>query len=355
MKCIEYIYFHESTISSQEYLKFLRKFYKERAEYRLYKRYEWYKKYLGFHCLLALNNNEIIGQSCAFRVRMMTPQGEQEWWWGCDSFVLEKARGKGVGKGMQEKLFADHPNFSSLGYSRINGHIKKQNGAISIAKSYPSLFAIDCYFSALLSLIISKVSKTKVIVRLPKLKWTFGLNSSIRNIVITESSFTEENCKYIENTLSKQFSYYIIRDRKYLTWKYDDNPSVRYHLLELRKNGELIGIVITSIVYDGSFCGYELNMVKLLDYFIDETSKITLKHVVRIIDNFFSKHGQHINGIIGINKGDYLLTLTHPRNGKELLSSYPRVIENSYFSMSDQDLEQIRVIEGNVKQCTKND
>lgn len=345
MKHIEYIYLHESNISSQEYLNFLRKYYHDRAEYRLYKRYKWYKEYLGFHCLLALKSNEIIGQSCAFKVRMMTPRGEQDWWWGCDSFVLEEARGKGVGKGMQKKLFDDHPNFSSLGYSRINGHIKKQMGAITVAKSYPSLYAIDCYFSALLSLIASKICKLNIVIKLPKLKLTFGLNSSIRDIVITESSFTEENCKYIENILSKQFSYYIIRDRRYLTWKYDDNPSVKYHLLELRRSGYLIGIIIISIAYKRAFCGYPLNMVKLLDYFVDETSKISLKHIVRIIQNFFSKKGQHVNGIVGINKGDYIWTITHPRNGKELLSSYPRIIENSYFSMSDQDLDQIRVIE----------
>ena len=345
MKGIKYIYLHESTISSQEYLDFLRKFYHDRAEYRLYKRYEWYKKYLGFHCLLALNNNEIIGQSCAFKVRMMTPQGEQEWWWGCDSFVLAEARGKGVGKGMQKKLFDDHPNFSSLGYSRTNGHIKKQMGAIPVAKSYPPLYAIDCYFSALLSLIISKVCKSNIVIRLPELKFTFGLNSSIRNIVITESSFTEENCKYIERILSKQFSYYVIRDRRYLTWKYDENPSVEYHLLELRKNGELIGIIITSIAYKGSFCGYPLNMVKILDYFVDETSKITLKQVICIIDNYFSKKGQYLNGIVGIYKGNYIWSVTHPRNGKELLSSYSKIIKNSYFSMSDQDLDQIRIIE----------
>lgn len=340
MDVIEYKYLHEADISTQDYLIFLEKFYGKRAEFRLFKRYEWYKSYLDFHCLLAFCNNEIIGQSCAFRVRMMTPEGEQEWWWGCDSFVLVEARGKGIGKGLQKKLFEDHRNFSSLGYSNTNGHIKKKMGASAIALSYPSLYAIDCYFSAFLSLVASKICRSKITIRLPKLKLIRN-SSNRKDISITESSFTEENQKFIEETLSQNYSYYIIRDKRYLTWKYDDNPSVRYHLLELRKDDRLVGVVITSVVYDGSFCGYSLRMVKLLDLFVNKESKISLKCVIKLIDNFFSGLGKKLNGISGIIRGDYFWTITYPKEGKELLSSYGKPISNAYFSMSDQDLDQI--------------
>lgn len=345
MSDVVYKYLHETDISPLDYLFFLKKFYKERAEYRLQVRYEWYKKYLGFHCLLAICNNEIIGQSCAFRVRMMTPDGEKEWWWGCDSFVLEEARGKGVGKGLQNKLFDDHPNFSSIGYSRTNGIIKKKVGARPIALTYPSLYVIDGYFSVLFSLLMTKLFRKNIVIKIPNLIDRKNRQSQLKDVILSESSFTEENCTFINRILSEQYSYYIIRDKRYLTWKYEANPSVRYHLIELRKQDKLAGIVLASIVFEGSFHGYPLKQVKLLDYFIDPNSGLEFKHVIFAIREFYQSQRQVIDGITGINKGDYNWTITYPKAGKDVLSSFTDKLHNAYLSSSDQDLDQIRILE----------
>lgn len=345
---VEYIYLHESRISEDTYLEFLRKYYGKRADFRLYKRYAWYNQYLGFHCLLALLDGEIVGQSCAFRVRMMTPEGEQEWWWGCDSFVLEASRGHGVGKGMQKKLFADHPNFSSLGYSPTNGHIKKKMGANVIAKSHPSLYPISRCASVWLQMAYMKITGKRKIRKLPLpyiplYKW---INStSQKGFIINESTFTDEIVSFIDNVLSKQYDLYVIRDKDYLNWKYNENPSVKYHLLEVRTEENLEAVIIFSVTYDGDFVSCPLKLCKLYDVFIDPSSKLNIRDAINVVTEYYWDKGERIEGIMGILNSNYKLAIRYPSTGKELLTSSNLKVDYPYFSNSDQDLDQIRALE----------
>lgn len=345
---VKYVYLHESDISEKQYLDFLRKFYKEKAEYRLFKRYTWYKKYLGFHCLLALLDDEIVGQSCAFRVRMMTPIGEQEWWWGCDSFVLESARGHGVGKGMQKKLFADHPNFSSLGYSPTNGHIKKKMGANVIAKTYPSLYPISRWASVWLQMAYMKLTGRRKVSKLPipYIPLYTKINSSnLNGYTIDETTFTDEIVSFINSVLSKQYDLYVIRDEEYLNWKYNENPSVQYHLLEVRREGRLIAVISFSVPYDGTFVSCPLRLCKLYDVFVDSSINLTVKDAIGLVSNYYRHKGEKIEGIIGSFKTKYKFTISYPTNGRELLTTFQGKTANPYFSNSDHDLDQIHSLE----------
>lgn len=345
---VEYVYLHESSISEDTYLEFLRKYYGERAEYRLYKRYVWYNRYLGFHCLLAILDGSIVGQSCAFRVLMMTPEGEQEWWWGCDSFVLEASRGHGVGKGMQKKLFADHPNFSSLGYSNTNGHIKKKMGANVIAKTYPSLYPISRWASVWILMAYMKLTGKRNVRKLPLpyiplYKWINS--SSLKGFTINETTFTDENVSFIDKILSKKYDLYVIRDKEYLSWKYNENPSVQYHLLEVRKENKLEAVIAFSIAYDGEFVSCPLKLCKLYDVFIEPSSNLMVRDAIYVVSKYYTDRGEKIEGVTGILNANYKFAIRYPNKGKELLTSSDLKVDAPYFSNSDQDLDQIRALE----------
>lgn len=349
MSAEEYIYYENSNISEFEYLDFLRKEYGNKAEYRLYKRYKWYNQYLGFHCLLAIIDGKIVGQSCACKVRMMTPNGEIEWWWGCDSFVLKEYRGHGIGKELQKRLFDDHPNFSSLSYSPTNGHIKKKLGAKVLTVTYPSLYPVSRFFSIIFQLIYLKLSGKRVINKsnLPAFPiYRFINKKHLKGLDIKESKFNEENIEFINRCLSEEYDFYIIRDKNYVKWKYDDNPSVDYHLIEIRKDEKLQGVITFSIPYNGMFVLSPVKVCNILDYFISEESNITSKDIINIVSDYYNNQGVSIEGIKGLFKSKYLPTLTYPFKGQELLSKYTGVeFKRPYFSMSDHDLEQIPDLE----------
>lgn len=344
---IKYIYLHESDISEEEYLSFLRKYYKERAEYRLYKRYSWYKEYLGFHCLLAVLNGEIVGQSCASRVRMMTPEGEKEWWWSCDTFVLTSARGYGVGKGLQKKLHEDHPNFSSAGYSLTNGHIKRLMGAKGIAKTYPCIYPVRRYMTFWLQAVYRKLTgKYLSGNNIPRIPLGLWLNHhDLSRYVIDEKRINKENIHFINDVLQKNYKSYVIRDEEYLRWKLERNPSVEYYLLEVREHDELIAVVIFSIAYDGEYFSIPIRMSKVYDIFIKKGSSFTYEKSIVLISRFFSRKGERIDAISGIFKTKYKLAIYSPNEGCDLLSIYDGDFSSPYISMSDHDLEQILALE----------
>lgn len=345
----EYIYLHESSITEEEYLKFLKKYYGDKAEYRFYKRYKWYNQYLGFHCLLAIVDGDIVGQSCAFRVRMMTPSGEVEWWWGCDSFVLKDYRGKGIGQKLQSKLDSDHLHFGSVIYSPTNGHIKKKIGANVVTHTYPTYYPVARFFSVCSQLLYMRITGKRSVKKskIPGIPiYKLFNKSNLNNWEIKENSFTDTNIQFINNTLSKRYDFYIIRDSAYLRWKYVENPSVAYHLLEVRKNNDLHAVIIFSVPFNGMFVLCPLKLTKILDFFISEESTLTTKDILNIISDYYAKKGDSIDGILGLFKSAYFPHFTYPIKGQELLAKYSNNnVIRPYISYSDHDLEQIPDLE----------
>lgn len=344
---VKYVYLHQSNISKKEYFDFLNSYYKNRAVFKLNK-FDWYNKYRGYHCLLAIVKDRIVGQSCAFCVRMMTPVGEKEWWWGCDSFVLDEYRGQGIGTEFQKRLFADHENFSSIGYSKINGYIKRKIGAKSILKTYPTFYPVSKFISVYIQLIYMKLTGKRTIRKnfIPAYPFYNLLNSrNLKKYNINEALWSDKNISFINRILKENYDFYVIRDKDYIDWKYNRNPSVLYHLLEVYQSDILVAVITFSIDHDGYYMNCPLRICKLLDVFISSKCNLTMRDSICIIADYYKQRNCFIDGVESVFKINYRPMICYPLKGKELLSSYVGDFKSPYISMSDQDLDQIFSLE----------
>lgn len=175
---------------------------------------------------------------------------------------------------------------------------------------------------------------------IPLYKWINS--SSLNGLTINDATFTDEIVSFINNVLSEQYDLYVIRDKDYLNWKYNENPSVQYHLLEVRKENKLETVIAFSIAYDGEFVSCPLKLCKLYDVFIEHSSMLTVLYSIYVVSKYYSNSGEKIEGVTGILNANYKFAIRYPNKGKELLTSSDLKVDVSYFSNSDQDLDQIR-------------
>ena len=163
---------------------------------------------------------------------------------------------------------------------------------------------------------------------------------NVSNYIIKEGNFNAKNLQYIDECLKVHYDFYVIRDEQYIKWKFDENPSVKYHLLEVYDGNGLKGLLVFSIAYNGFIFRCPLRMCKLYDMYFKDNG-LTLKEVVQIINNYFIGRNEKIEAIYGLFKGNYRPTIRYPKTGRKLLSSYKGAFASPYFSLSDQDLDQI--------------
>lgn len=336
---------NNSDFSEEKYISFLKQYYRDDKEtQQRFKRVKWYNKCPDYKILLAVLNNEIVGQTSAYRCTAIIKGKEEEWWWSVDTFVLPKMRGKGIGKKLQNKFHQDLQNFSSLWYSPSNGIIKKKCGANEIATIDFNYYPISNYFHFIFNLILKRFINSSVNIKFQNHYFYYYINK-LRNKKYNIEEIIFPNSKYEKfiNECLKQYDIYIKRDNEYLTWKYINNPSLNYNSLAIYdiKNRNLIGIVAFSNVYNKNLYGQEMKVISILDVFIKPKSCLYYKEVFCYIIQFYKNKKMYIDGIISLQDTNYYPKFIYPLKGSFLLSTNKTICKNPYFAYSDQDMEQM--------------
>lgn len=346
MKEVKLVYLHESGISQEDYISFLKSYYNKKSFERHFKRDLWYSKWGPKHILLALYDNEIVGQSCVYRVQAMLRGQSIEWWWGVDAFVIEKSRGLGIGKKLQKKLADDHPNVSSACYSRINGIVKRKIGQTPFCEVAFGFYPCSRFFSVAIELLYYKILKKRVNVpiRIPNFYYylrSIG-KSNLNNYNITETQLDCNVNDFIDNSLSKRYDFYIVRDQKYLDWKYKQNPTLKYSRLFIKSESRVEAIVMLSKPFYTEFIISKVKAVNLLDYFITPESNLKLDDIIHLVMRYHKDRGSVIDGIKAIGTTGGWLRFIYPYPSVPLLSSHDgEKPKSSYIAYSDQDMEQM--------------
>lgn len=337
-----------------EYIEFLRKFHGDNAITH-YKRSLWYQGRGYLDLLVALEDGEYVGQSSAYKVQMHQDDSDIDWWWGVDTFVLPKMRGKGVGKTLQKKLHEEHPNFSSLWYSGTNGIIKRKCGATTICKVGFNFYPIKSFFSVLLRAGLSRFAHKDVTVpSILKHKYLFAYKSRCLNVSEISLETLLEDMDKDQGKCFSRFNFYVKRDHDYLAWKYGDNPSLNgYHIYSVSSinSSETEGIIILTEPYIHNTLSVDLKVMTVLDIFVFN-HKLKESDILGAVVNNINLQG--IEGIISLGrhfkkfsisfeKRTDRINLPFPFEGMELLSNYKGETSNiqPYFSYSDQDMEQM--------------
>lgn len=339
-------YIKEAGITEQEYLEFLTKYHGGKAIHKAKDRRKWYEECNRYDILLAILDDRIVGQACYYEVTAVSGSEHTEipLSWGVDTFVLSEARGKGIGKKLQNKLHKDCINFSSLWYSPTNGIIKRKCGANEFGSFKFSYYPVSKFLGVYLELAILKLLKKKIIINSSISKLYYILNKkSVDKFKVKElHSFSSENVEFIKQSLDKNYDFYIKRDLRYLNWKYFENPTLKkIHILEIYNEQETLCIVSFSEIQERTYLATKYKGITILDLFLKDCKKITNKEVINIVTKFYLKQGKTLDGISTIFNIPYFPKITYPSKGVPFLSTYIGKIENPYFSYMDQDMEQI--------------
>lgn len=338
-------YLNEANITEKEYIDFLSKYHGKSAYFRYKQRGDWYKDYTDYKILIAQLDGKIIGQSCGYKTNVISNRKRCDFWWGIDTFVLPEARGLGIGKKLQQRLHTDLPNFSSAWYSPANGHIKRKCGAHGLFNLRFNYYPVSSFFSVLYRNIIKGCLKKISNLRLPIPYFYYYINCfGLKKFNIEEIEVTKEIVEDIVSIMStSNFDFYVERTWEYLDWKYNKNPSLRYHFLKVSdKNFNIVGYISFSEIHDCICVATSIKGVKLLDIYIKDNTKFTNKDATMLIAKYYKNQGRTFDGILSLSTIFYFPKLIYPYPSIDLLSTMEsKTINNGYLSYIDQDMEQM--------------
>ena len=337
------VYYNSDEVSEERYLNFLEKYYKERIDIKK-KRLTWYQNSNYKHSiLLAMEGDEIVGQSCAIRNSVIVKNSVQNIWWSVDTFVLSEWRGRGIGKILQQKLHKDFENFSSLKFSKTNGFIKLKYGAKKIFINEINYYPINNILPILLDKITLKIFKRKINLYFKdKYNFFYILNSFSYNtkcdIYFDEfQKYSDDVIAFINSQLNKN-DFYVERNKEYIQWKYYSNPSISTHCIIIRAKEKIVGVCFYTDIFKKDFYNTELFCSKVLDLFYSK--EIDSKFIFISLVNYFLDKNQKIDGIISINKFNYFPSIIIYKD--YFLSTIGfNEIKTPYISLGDQDMEQM--------------
>lgn len=329
---------------SLSYCNFLEKYYgTDNFKFRLDK-LKWYLSRSDFKILVAEYNGCFVGQSCAYKDAAVVNNEDKEIWWSVDTFVLPDFRGMGIGKMLQKKLHNDCSNFTSASYSKANGIIKRKCGAKEIFKYYRGYYPVSCFFSLMTCAFIKHIfhKNGRNYVRLPffyyYLNKIMGLYT-VKKYCYKEILSTEINntvLTFINNCLSDS-DFYIKRNLESLHWKYLQNPSIKFHTIEIMQGDTIVGVVFFSEDYNGKWLNLETRLVMILDMFVKEGTIAIKKAALLSVMEFYAQKGVNIDGILSLQDISFWPKY---KTTNSVLSTMDanRIIKSPYISYIDHDM-----------------
>ena len=270
-----------SSFSLLQYKKFLHEFYGSRIEYKS-EQFEWYRKQGNYIVVIAIVDGKIAGQATAYTCKAYISGSILPISWGCDTFVLPQYRGLGLGKRLQKYLHENTVNFSSAGYTPLNGIIKRKCGSHILFTNSFVYYPVSNLVNFALRKIVQK--RVNVNLRLPLCKFPF---------------------------------YYY-----------------------LNKNKQLLATIFFTDVFLSVLSGIRLYYCKVLDSIIEKDSGFTQLDALLCVMRYWKERHVYVDGIASTFDVRYWGKVEFKR---PMLSMLHDVRVNSpYLAYSDQDLEQMR-------------
>ena len=304
----------QANIDDKENLfKFYSKVYGELGQYKYPLRWEWlylnnpYLDHKRIPIWIALINNKIVGHTGAMIVPCYIKGEYKLGGWSVDTIVTKEARGYGIGKRLQEANQAFNPIFMSLSYSVINLKIKTKLGALAskefnlyrkinrlstnllfgslktkLIQSFGDFFgySIWCilFYSGFLFLLKSLIQFYF------KKKITQKEDYSNLDFKPINGEF-DEKATVLWNNIKNNVDFQVVRDAKYLNWKFVEQPLVDFKKFYIYDNNELQSILVLRLSKHPEPKIGAISEIISRDYSVENIEKI-----ISFAMDFFHKH-----------------------------------------------------------------
>ena len=332
----------ETSFTESEYHQLLQEFNGNRTVYKI-EQYEWYQKHGKYLVAVAIVNGKLVGQATGYACNVSCKGVKIPISWGCDTFVLPQYRGLGLGKKLQKYLHNNTQNFSSAGYTPLNGIIKRKCGAKELFTNDFLYYPVTNLFNFALKKLGKKWLNKDLKIPSCSFPLYYYLNrKKIKRFTVCIEEYkdiSEEILAFIETTLHSQYDFYVIRDKEYMQWKYVENPSMTFKMLTIRKNDVLCGVIFFTDVASCALSGINLRHCKLLDSILVKDCGFTQKDALLCVMQYWTSRNIRVDGIASMFNVPYLGKVGFKR---PMLSTLQNVnIHSPYMAYSDQDLEQM--------------
>lgn len=255
-----------------EIWNFLKRAYGKRSKFKFPKRWNWefvenpYWEGMQLPIYLAIQDGKIIGQTCAMYIPLRIGMDTYKAAWSVDTIVLPEYRRQGIGGQLQRMSASMHRIFMSLSMSPTNRRIKSKLGSKPIVTVYSFRRWIKVNRVSFCNAVKRRIAKSKFLSELWRLGCRFlyldGILVSIINagiairislakqpdpdsdITIREVAvFDDEIDKFWEKT-RHQYGVMVERNRKYLNWKYVEQPHMKHRKFIATRDNEICGYIV---------------------------------------------------------------------------------------------------------------
>jgi len=355
-------------------LRFLKKAYNQRSKYKFPERWNWeyvenyYWEKKNLPIWIAIHNKEIIGQTCAMYVPLKIGKKIYNAAWSVDTIVIPQFRGIGIGKRLQQASAKNHEIFMSLRSSAKNRKIKASFGTITLIcvplfrrwikvnrlsffdaveeRLTKSSFFSERWFKYYQSASINKVLVfliNAILILKNQMNRKLKIDPSIQ---ISEVEHFSSSIDQYWNSIKSYFDFMVVRDQKYLNWRYVSQPHMNYRKFIATREKKICGYIVLRRTQKP-----ESNVGIIAEIVSGPRDKETLKKLVKFAIDFFSSDVEAVKCATSVNEIKRILkefgfSIEHKEplmissTLKSVIPYLEQIKSNCFFSMGDHDWDQ---------------
>jgi GNAT superfamily N-acetyltransferase len=247
--------------------------YKGRWQYKVPERWQWeyvdnpFLEGQDLPVYIAVDEQgKVVGQTCTLVEPLKVGEKVLRVGWSVDTFLLPEYRGQGLGFQLQKANDEGNPIFMSLSMSKANRRIKAGLGSIPVdpVPSYTRLlrYTPQSVLEAVLRRAAPKVGRFQFLLN-AAMHWTMldrlaagllnlklgwvdkGLMAKIDpDIQISSIDQFGPEIDHLWQKTARCFHAVVVRDERYLNWKYVRQPHMDYKRFIARRGSDICGYVI---------------------------------------------------------------------------------------------------------------
>lgn len=304
---------------------FLKLAYGERSKYKFPDRWNWqyvnnpYWNENKLPIWIALRNNKVIGQSNAMIVPLKIGSNHVMAGWSNDTVVLTEFRGEGIGTRLQNAKLRYIKNYMAINISEINKRIMANMGArkgneVSILRKYnyikknnvESFLLYQTKNNKFIKYVIYIANRYFILSSI--LTYLFNLFIKVKNIidkpVILDNDIIVKAIKQFGSEIDllwdsskDQYSVSVVRNHRYLNWKYCFQPHMNYSLFIATKGNKTCGYSILR-----KCTSPEPNKGIIVDLYASRNDIKTFEILIDHAISYFGNEVRLIEGATSVNE-----------------------------------------------------
>jgi GNAT superfamily N-acetyltransferase len=371
-----------STADKDAIWNFIKVAYGDFSKHMIPKRWTWQysenpyvdKKKNVFPILLAIKDDQIVGQACVTPVELKVGDEIYIATWGTDFIVLPTCRGEGVGKKLMD-VELDHYKFMiGLWMPYVTRRIAKQLGYKTLDPVIVYWRPVRLHKFFINNYLMPNKEKRPLSHRLFNIACRYffldRLISIMMNIIWGVRDLVEKNTKKntlcdiqevddfdqridnLWNSTSNQYKIIVKRDREFLNWRYSRHHVLTYKKFIAQRDGETKGYLVLRKAEPE-----ELNLGRIVDLYAKRNDHQTIEDLIRHAIRFFKndvdiiecatsvKEYQHVLSKFGFFKVETSIPMYRCEDSS-LAYNLNNYRSNCFFTLGDHDWDQYQPVQG---------